>query len=238
MKLGVNVDHVATIREARKTIEPDPVEAALLAEKGGCDSIVVHLREDRRHINERDVRELKKRISTSTRLNLEMSMADEIVEIAQKIRPHQATLVPEKRQEITTEGGLDVIRLKDKVAEVVKILKNKGIAVSLFIDPEETQVGASGEVDADSIEIHTGIYVNVDTEERQAEEIEKIGRCTEVGRKLGLVVNAGHGLTYKNVSPIAAIKEIEELNIGHSIVSYSVFVGMEEAVRRMKALLL
>lgn len=235
MKLGVNVDHVATVREARKTIEPDPVEAALAAEKGGCDSIVAHLRVDRRHINERDVREIKKRISI--RLNLEMSIADEIVEIAKKICPHQATLVPEKRQELTTEGGLDVAGLKDKIKAVVGALKKKGITLNLFIDPEEKQVKASREAGADAIELHTGTYVNADTREKQQEELKKIKSCTELGRRLGLVVNAGHGLTYENVAPIAAIKGIEELNIGHSIVSQSIFVGMEEAVRKMRVLI-
>lgn len=235
MKLGVNVDHVATVREARKTTEPSPVEAALAAEKGGCDSIVVHLREDRRHINEKDVVEIKKRIST--RLNLEMSIADEIVEIAQRIQPAQATLVPEKRQEITTEGGLDIASLKDKIKKVVRVLKEKGIILNLFIAPDEEQVKASKEVGADAIELHTGIYVNADADEKQKKELEKIKSCTRLGRELGLIVNAGHGLTYENVSSIAAIKGIEELNIGHSIVSKSIFVGMEEAVRKMKALI-
>jgi len=235
MKLGVNVDHVATIREARKTIEPDPLEAALLAEKGGCDSIVVHLREDRRHINDEDLRRIKK--SISTRLNLEMSIADEIVEIARDIHPDQATLVPEKRQEITTEGGLDVVGLKARVKEVVRVLKKSGIVVNLFIDPEEKQVEASGEIDADAIELHTGIYANADTEDGRQKELAKVKQCAVLGKKLGLIVNAGHGLTYKNVSPIAAIKGIEELNIGHSIVSQAVFVGMEEAVRKIKALI-
>jgi len=234
MKLGVNVDHVATVREARKTIEPDPVEAALAAEKGGCDSIVVHLRVDRRHIKDRDVEEIKKRIST--RLNLEMSTADEIVEIAKRICPDQATLVPEKREELTTEGGLDVAGRKDKIKEVVKLLKAKGIVLNLFIDPEEGQVRASKEVGADAIELHTGTYVNARADAKK-KELEKIKCCVTLGRELALAVNAGHGLTYENVGPIAAIKEIEELNIGHSIVSQSVFVGMGEAVRKMKALI-
>jgi len=222
------------VREARKTIEPDPLEAALAAEKGGCDSIVVHLRVDRRHIKDKDVEEMKKRIST--RLNLEMSTADEIVEIAKRICPEQATLVPEKREELTTEGGLDVAGHKDKIKEIVKSLKAKGIVLNLFIDPEEGQVRASKEVGADAIELHTGTYVNAMADTKK-KELEKIKRCVALGRELGLAVNAGHGLTYENVGPIAAIKEMEELNIGHSIVSQSVFVGMEEAARKMKALI-
>lgn len=235
MKLGVNVDHVATLREARKADEPDPVAAALLAEKAGCDSIVVHLREDRRHIKERDVKEIKKRIST--RLNLEMSTAGKIVEFAVKIKPHQATLVPERRQEITTEGGLDVVKFKNKIKKTINALRKSGISVSLFIDPEEKQVRVSREVGADAIELHTGIYVNAKTIGPKCLELEKIKSCARLGRKLGLAVNAGHGLTYKNVAPIAAIKEIEELNIGHSIISYSILAGIEKAVRKMKALI-
>lgn len=235
MKLGVNVDHVATVREARKTIEPDPVEAALAAEKGGCDSVVVHLRQDRRHIREEDVNGIKERISA--RLNLEMSVADEIVAIARKIVPAQATLVPEKRQEITTEGGLDIVGLKEKVKGVVTALKDKGIVLNLFIDPTEEQVRASKEAGADAIELHTGSYANAKDEGSRRKELEKVARCTRLGVRLGLTVNAGHGLTYENVSPVAAIKGIEELNIGHSIVSRSIFTGMEEAVRQMKALI-
>jgi len=234
MKLGVNVDHVATVREARKTTEPDPLEAALAAERGGCDSIVVHLRVDRRHINDKDVERIKKGISG--RLNLEMSIAHEIVEIAKKIKPDQATLVPEKREELTTEGGLDVAGLKDKIKSVVSALKSKGIVLNMFIDPEEEQVKASKEVGADAVELHTGIYVNADKEAKKR-ELEKIKAATALSKKLRLTVNAGHGLTYKNVDSIAAIKDIEELNIGHSIVSKSVFLGMEEAVRKMKALI-
>jgi pyridoxine 5-phosphate synthase len=234
MKLGVNVDHIATIREARKTIEPDPVSTALLAEKGGCDSVVVHLREDRRHINDRDVAELKKKVTT--RLNLEMSVASEIVAIARKIRPHQATLVPERRQELTTEGGLNVAKLSKRIRDAVQALQQRGIIVNLFIDPEERQVEASKNVGADAVELHTGIYVDANNKER-GRELRKIRQCTKLGIRLGLTVNAGHGLTYTNVASLAAIEGIEELNIGHSIVSYSVFVGMEEAVRRMKALL-
>jgi len=235
MKLGVNVDHVATVREARKTVEPDPVEAALAAEKGGCDSVVVHLRQDRRHIKEEDVSGIKERIST--RLNLEMSVADEIVAIARKIVPAQATLVPEKRQEITTEGGLDIAGLKEKVKGVVTTLKDRGIILNLFIDPVEEQVRASKEAGADAIELHTGSYANARDEGSRRKELEKVAKCTRLGVRLGLTVNAGHGLTYENVSPVAAIKGIEELNIGHSIVSRSIFAGMEEAVRQMKALI-
>jgi len=235
MKLGVNVDHVATVREARKTIEPDVVDAALLAEKGGCDSIVVHLRQDRRHINDADVKNLRKRVTT--KLNLEMSIADEIVKIAQDIKPDQATLVPEKRQELTTEGGLNVVELHNRVKSATEVLKKKGISVSLFIDPEEEQVKASKEVGADAIELHTGVYANASKKEDRKKEIEGLTRCTELGKKLGLVVNAGHDLTYENVSEIAEIDGIEELNIGHSIVSKSIFVGIEEAVKTMKALI-
>ncbi len=235
MKLGVNVDHVATVREARRTDEPDPLQAALLAEKGGCDSIVAHLREDRRHIKEADIIRLKRAVSTH--LNLEMSIAGDIVKIASRVRPKQATLVPEKRREVTTEGGLDVVRLGKRVKAVVRRLRDNNIKVSLFINAEEKQVRASRAVGADAIELHTGSYANAGSGKERNKELEKIKSCARLGRSLDLAVNAGHGLTYKNVRPIAAIKEIEELNIGHSIVSHSVYIGMKEAVRKMKALI-
>jgi len=235
MKLGVNIDHVATLRQARKAMEPDPVKAALLAQKGGCDSVVAHLREDRRHINENDISRIKKQISV--KFNLEMSMSRAIVNFAQKIRPDQATIVPEKRQELTTEGGLDVVRLKNKVKEVIEALSKKGIEVSLFINPETGQVNASRKAGAQAIELHTGVYANARTNRQRNRELKKINRCVKLGRKLGLTVNAGHGLTYDNVLPIASISGIEELNIGHSIVSRSVFIGMEKAVSMMKGLI-
>lgn len=234
-KLGVNVDHVATIREARKTVEPDPVEAASICEGAGCHSIVVHLRRDRRHINERDVGLLSK--SVRTRLNLEMSAAEEIVGIACEIKPDQSTLVPENRAELTTEGGLNVSGAKPKLKRVIKKLKKSGIAVSLFIDPDKRQIDASKEVGADSVEIHTGEYANARSGRKMKSELEKVYECVRYAERLGLAVNAGHGLTYQNVKRIADIPGIEELNIGHSIISRAVLVGLDRAVREMLVLI-
>lgn len=230
-RLGVNIDHVATVREARHTVEPDPIEAAGIVERAGCDSIVVHLRQDRRHINEKDLRGLRKIVKT--RLNLEMSCAKEIVDIACKIKPDQATLVPEKRIELTTEGGLDVVKNKIKVKKAIDRLKKEKIIVSLFIDPEEDQIKTSISLRADSIELHTGEYANSRSEKERNTHLRRLIASTQLGLGLKLTVNAGHGLTYDNVKPVASIEGIEELNIGHSIISRAVLVGLDRAVREM-----
>ncbi len=234
MKLGVNIDHVATIREARKTDEPDPVFAAFLAEIAGADGIVIHLREDRRHIQNRDLAILRQTVAT--RLNLEMAQATDVVEMALKIIPDQCTLVPEKREEVTTEGGLDVVGNKKSVGELVKKLKDRGIVVSLFIEPDSAQIDASAEVGADVIEIHTGQYANAGTPDDVQKTLGEIEKAAKYAHSRGLVVNAGHGLTYRNVRPVVIIPEIVELNIGHTIISRALMVGMERAVREMKEL--
>lgn len=234
-KLGVNVDHVATVRQARRTIEPDPVIAAAICEMAGCDSIVAHLREDRRHIQDRDVIILRK--SVSTRFNLEMSIHREIVGIARRIRPHQATLVPEKRQELTTEGGLDIVGNLRQINGVVDSLKEKGIDVSLFIDPDNSQIEASKKAGVNIIELHTGNYADAKDEEATKREFERLNRAVKFGLELGLVVNAGHGLNYQNAAAVARINGIEELNIGHSIISRAVMVGLGRAVKEMKDLI-
>ena len=230
-KLGVNIDHVATVRQARGESHPNPVDAAKLCEQAGAHSIVAHLREDRRHINDKDVWLLRKVIKT--RFNLEMSINEDVVKIACRLKPNQATLVPEKRKELTTEGGLDVIRNFHRLKQVIKRLNQKNIAVSLFIDPEEKQILKSKELDAHSVELHTGRYANAKTKLSQQREFKKIKRAAQFGKKIGIVVNAGHGLNYKNIKPIAKIKEIHELNIGHSIISYSIFAGLKKAVKDM-----
>jgi pyridoxine 5-phosphate synthase len=230
-KLGVNIDHVATLRQARRTTEPDPIAAAIICELAGCDSIVVHLREDRRHINERDLRILRE--IAKTRLNLEMSNALEIVDIAIDVRPDQATLVPEKRQEITTEGGLDVISGEKSIKEVIRRLQSAGIRVSLFIDPVNSQIEAAKRVGAEFIELHTGRYAEARREEESIRELQNLINSTQFALSLGLRVNAGHGLNYHNVKKVAQISGVEELNIGHSIISRAVFVGLERAVREM-----
>jgi pyridoxine 5-phosphate synthase len=234
IRLGVNVDHVATVRQARRAEVPDPVAAALLAEKAGADGITVHLREDRRHIQERDVERLREQ--AATKINLEMAVTPAMVAYAEKIRPHDACFVPEKREELTTEGGLDVVAHKIKVRDAVKKLQDRGIQVSLFIDPAQTQIETAKEVGADAIEIHTGAYCNVATAARQR-ELAAIADAAALARRLGLEVHAGHGLDYENVLPIAKIPEIVELNIGHSIIARAVIVGIEQAVREMKELL-
>ncbi|MDD5679866.1 MAG: pyridoxine 5'-phosphate synthase [Candidatus Omnitrophica bacterium] len=235
VKLGVNIDHVATLRQARGGAEPDPVEAALLCEKAGCNSIVAHLREDRRHINDDDVKRLKKEIKTL--FNLEMSINPGIVKVAAKIKPYQATLVPEKRQEITTEGGLDVVANMDKISDVVTALRSNRIKVSLFIDPEYEQIEASARSGARIIEIHTGRYANAASAKQRARELRDISNAVKLALSHGLTVNAGHGLNYENVSAIAAIGGVEELNIGHSIVSRAVFSGIGNAVKDMLKLM-
>jgi len=234
-KLGVNVDHIATLREARKGLEPEPLFAALISEASGADSIVAHLREDRRHIKERDLHLLRKAVRT--RFNLEMSVAAGIVKIACAVKPDQATLVPERRQELTTEGGLDVAGQLHKIKKAVKRLEGAGIAVSLFIDPDKVQIDAARKSGAGIIELHTGRYAdakNAKAEDRYFKEIEK---ATGYAYKKGLAVNAGHGLNYYNVTRIARIKNIEELNIGYSIICRAVFVGLARAVNEMKMLI-
>jgi pyridoxine 5-phosphate synthase len=238
-KLGVNIDHVATIREARKGREPDPVAAALLAELAGAHGITVHLREDRRHIQDRDVKLLRQTIST--KLNLEMAPTQEMVQFAIDTQPDMVTLVPESREEITTEGGLDVDRQMSVIEKVISSFKIHNIFVSLFIDPEIAQVKAAKKCGADCIEIHTGAYANAyEFEDQEAHweiELDKVEKASQVAQKHGLAVNAGHGLNYQNVAPIASIPGMQELNIGHSIVSRSVLVGMDSAIRDMLKLM-
>ncbi len=233
--LGVNVDHVATIRQARMTYEPDPVTAAGIADLGGADIITIHLREDRRHIQDRDLELLSGTIFT--KLNLEMATSQEIVEIALKAKPNQITLVPEKREEITTEGGLSVTSHKRLLTDLVKKFKDNNIYVSLFIDPDKEQIIASSEVGAQSIELHTGSYANAETKEQSARLLDVLKEGVRIAQDVGLGVNAGHGLTYKNTGPIVEQLDIEEIHIGHSIISRAVFVGIECAVREMKELI-
>src|SRR5689334_16769934 len=232
MRLYVNIDHVATIREARKTDEPDPVQAAAAAERAGADGITVHLREDRRHIQDADVIALAR--SVRTVLNLELGAHDEIVRLAARVKPFQATLVPEKRQEITTEGGLALGIRDRRLRNAISRLQDAGIRVSLFIDPSRKTIDVAHQLGAPAIELHTGRYAR--TWRRGDAALKELRRAATHAKQIGLAVHAGHGLTYQNVQPVAAIPEIEELNIGHSIVSNAVFWGMEEAVRRMKAL--
>ncbi|MCX8082252.1 MAG: pyridoxine 5'-phosphate synthase [bacterium] len=231
MKLGVNIDHIATLRQARRGEKPEPVWAAVICELAGCDSIVCHLREDRRHIQERDVYLLKKVVKT--RLNLEMALSEEIINIALDVKPHQVTLVPEKREELTTEGGLDVIKNFEKIKSSIKEFRKAGIKVSLFIEPEKKQILASKDTGADFIEIHTGRYAEATREEEIQMELEKIISATEYAISTGIRVNAGHGLDYHNTAAICKIKGIEELNIGYSIIGRAVFVGLERAVKEM-----
>src|SRR5258705_6192351 len=232
MRLYVNIDHVATLREARKTDEPDPIQAAAECEQAGADGITVHLREDRRHIQDADVKALAE--SVHTVLNLELGAHDEIVRLAARIKPFQATLVPEKRQEITTEGGLALRKGDRRLKDAIARLQGAGIRVSVFIDPSLKTIDMAQELGVPAIEIHTGRYAH--TWRRGDAALNELRRAATHARKLGLAVHAGHGLTYQNVKPVAAIPEIEELNIGHSIVSNAVFWGLEEAVRRMKQL--
>ena len=233
-ELGVNIDHVATVRQARRTVEPDPVWAAVLAELGGADGITVHLREDRRHIQDRDLALLKQTVQV--KLNLEMAAEDEITKIALDIRPEQATLVPERREEVTTEGGLDVAAGINRIGQCVQQLKQAGITVSLFIDPDERQIEAARELQVDAIELHTGRYADAQGAEELDRELEMLSQAGEFAVSQGLLLHMGHGLTYRNVSRIVEIPGLRELNIGHSIVSRAVMVGMEDAVREMKAL--
>ncbi|HOY68002.1 MAG TPA: pyridoxine 5'-phosphate synthase [Candidatus Ozemobacteraceae bacterium] len=232
IKLGVNIDHVATIRQARMGREPDPVGAAALAELAGADGITVHLREDRRHIQDRDVRILRQ--SVRTRLNLEMAVSEEILKIAESVKPDMATLVPERRQEVTTEGGLDVAGAFDTVKAAVSRLKQAGIAVSLFIDANEKQVEASAKTGASFIELHTGRYADAMSEAEHEAERQKLYDMAARAKKLGLRVNAGHGITYWNVQDLVLMPGLEEFNIGHSIISRAVLSGLERAVSEMK----
>ncbi len=231
IRLGVNVDHIATIREARKTVEPEPVYAALIAEEAGADSIVVHLREDRRHIQERDVRTIREVLKVP--LNLEMAATDEMLEIALDISPHQATLVPEKREEVTTEGGLDLGKGEDRIRGVIEGLKRKGIVVSLFVDPDPVAVEKAKDLGADAVELHTGRFAQGHQDRDWSAPLKELEEACRLSTETGLHTFAGHGLTYQNVFMVAAIPQIEELNIGHSIISRAVMVGLERAVGEM-----
>jgi len=234
-RLGVNVDHVATLRQVRRAAYPDPVAAAVMAELAGADQITIHLREDRRHIQERDLQVLRKTVTT--RLNLEMAVAQEMLRIAYEMKPDMVTLVPERREELTTEGGLDVVSGREAVRKAVKTLRDAEIEVSLFIDPDLDQVKAAHRAEAQAVELHTGRYCDARLASDRRRELNRILDATKAASKLGLKVAAGHGLNYQNVLPVAAIAEIEEVNIGHAIVAHALLVGMERAVREMKALL-
>ncbi len=234
-RLGVNVDHVATLRQARGGTDPDPLAAAVLVELAGADGLVVHLREDRRHIQDRDLRLLRE--MTRTKLDMEMAADGEMVKIALNIRPDLVTLVPEKRQELTTEGGLDVAGQRDRIQGIVTLLHNGGIPVSVFIEPDLTQVKAAHKISADFVELHTGRYANATRSKEADTEFEAITQAARLSYKLGIGVNAGHGLNYRNVKRLTHIPEIVEYNIGHSIIARSVLVGLVQAVKEMKALL-
>lgn len=233
--LGVNIDHVATLRNVRDTNYPDPIQAALLAEDAGADAITLHLREDRRHIKDADVEALRPRLRT--RMNLELAATDEMIDFACRIRPQDACLVPERRYELTTEGGLDVVKYFSQVQAGVRQLQAQGIRVSLFIDPEAEQIKAAAEIGAPVIEIHTGRYAEAPTDALQQQELERVHQGVLQGVQHGLKVNAGHGLHYTNVQAIAAIPEIAELNIGHAIVAHGIFIGWQNAVKEMKAIM-
>jgi pyridoxine 5-phosphate synthase len=246
-QLGVNIDHVATVRQARRTYEPDPVWAAALAEMGGADGITLHLREDRRHIQDRDLRILRETVTV--KLNLEMACQQEVLEIACQVKPDQATLVPERREEITTEGGLDAASQRQRVAEVIGRLREAGVSVSLFLDPEQRQIETAAELGADAVELHTGQYAlaarwgvwadAIPAHRRgppQQQQLETLRAMGARVRQAGMALHAGHGLTYRNVRPVAAIEGMHELNIGHSIVARAIMVGLERAVREMKDL--
>jgi len=237
IKLGVNIDHIATLRQARMEEYPSPIKAVAICEKAGADSITTHLREDRRHIQDKDVFEIKEIMRT--KLNFEMAACDEIVNIALKLQPYSVCIVPEKRQEVTTEGGLDVAGQKEHLSEVVKKLQNKGIIVSMFIDPEATQIEACYEIKADAIEIHTGKYANLFKlgKEQAISELEKIKQASILAAQNNLIFNAGHGLDYNNVFDICLIENLNELNIGFSIIAKAVFEGLEKAVTDMKKIL-
>lgn len=234
MRFCINVDHIATLRNARGETQPDPVTFALMAEQFGVDGIVVHLREDRRHINERDVRLLRELVTT--KLDLEMAPVDEIIQIACDVCPELATLVPEKRQELTTEGGINVIDNIDQIRSAVERLHEAEISVSIFIEPDINQINAAAEINADFIEIHTGHYANAASEEDIFEELEKVRLAAKHAKKLGLGVNAGHGLNYINIKEFLAIEEIDEVSIGHAVLARAIYVGAEQAIKEMIAL--
>ncbi len=234
MRLYINVDHVATVRQARRTDEPDPVRAAVLAELGGADGLTVHLREDRRHVQERDVELLLATVRTV--VNLELAASDEILALAEDWKPAQATLVPERREEVTTEGGLDLTSGAERLREAISRLAGAGIRTSLFIDPDPAAIDASAGLGADAVELHTGEYANAADTAARSRQVDRLRRASTRARAAGLAVHAGHGLTYENVAPVAAIPECEELNIGHSIVSRALLTGMERAVRDMRRL--
>ncbi|MGI2028572.1 pyridoxine 5'-phosphate synthase [Endozoicomonas acroporae] len=234
--LGVNIDHIATIRQARGIRYPDPVQAAIEAEEAGADGITLHLREDRRHIQDHDV--FRIRDVLQTRMNLEMAVTDEMVGIAEKLKPEHVCMVPEKREEVTTEGGLDVKGLFDSVAPACERLGKQGIEVSLFIDPDLDQIEAAVRAGAPAIELHTGAYAEASTAEAMQDELDRLRNAVVFGLEQGLIVNAGHGLNYQNVEPVALIAGINELNIGHSIIARALFTGLKPAVREMKALML
>ncbi len=234
--LGVNIDHIATLRQARGTRYPDPVYAAQLAEAAGADGITVHLREDRRHIQERDIRVLAEVLQT--RMNLEMALTPEMLAFAQEIKPAHICLVPEKREELTTEGGLDVMTYESQVAHFCDVLEGQGSEVSLFIDPDVKQIDASVRCGAPAIELHTGAYADAESPMAMQEELARIRHAAHYAAQQGLIVNAGHGLHYHNVDAIAEIPELNELNIGHALIAHALFVGMTDAVKEMKALML
>jgi len=233
LRLGVNVDHVATLRQARGVDYPDPVEAALIAEAAGADGITVHLREDRRHIQERDVEELRRRLRV--KLNLEMAVTDAMVAFALRVRPEDACFVPERRQEVTTEGGLDVVAHGERVRAAAARLAETGVRVSLFVDPDTAQIAASAAPGVHAVELHTGDYANAGDEATRRRELDRLRTAAAEAARLGLEVHAGHGLTVANVRPVGAIPEMVELNIGHAIIARAVLVGLAEAVREMKA---
>jgi pyridoxine 5-phosphate synthase len=234
IRLGINIDHVATLRQVRRATYPDPLLAALLAEQAGADSVTLHLREDRRHIQDHDVRRMREALQT--RMNLEMAATDAMLEIARQIRPHDVCLVPERREEVTTEGGLDVTGLKPRLRDCCAALAARGSRVSLFIDPDAAQLEAAVAAGAPVVELHTGAYAEASGGD-QARELVRLTNAARLGRSLGLVVHAGHGLNYHNVQTVAAIPEIVELNIGHAIVARAVFAGLAAAVREMKTLM-
>jgi len=234
--LGVNIDHVASVRQSRGTRYPDPVQAAFVAEQAGADAITIHLREDRRHIQDQDVRILKNTIQT--RMNLEMAVTDEMIRIAEDIKPQDCCLVPERREELTTEGGLDVYAQAGKIKDACEQLADAGVRVSLFVDADEKQIQAAAEASAPVIEIHTGHFADAESIQEQEQEFNRILKAVALGAECGLQVNAGHGLHYHNVKQIAAIDDIKELNIGHAIVARALFTGLDEAVREMKNLML
>jgi len=234
MFLGVNVDHVATVREARKETEPEPVYAADLAIRGGADGITVHLREDRRHINDKDLKAVREKVSKE--LNLEMAATSEMINIALKVKPDMVTLVPEKRAELTTEGGLDLNRNRRKIKRAIEFIQARGIPVSLFINPSVNDVKTSKEFGAQMVEIHTGLYANA-RGKKKTDELKRVKKAVEAGLKIGLSVNAGHGLNFTNVKQIAAIRGLRGLYIGHSIISNSIYLGIEKAVKEMKRLI-